>query len=576
MFKNLKFLMLAFVFMFISLASVSAEEWLYERMYLTSHHVMNYSNDRGAVGRANLHLIEDVDSGSKEFVYCADVDTGGYAGTYSKSILNDGAYNGNGKKMAAILSSSYPYVSLEEMKALYFEQTGNSIEGLTYQEAIYSTQAAIWTITNSNHAPYTFAYNMDDSDMLDLTHSRIGLHCDWSVTDPSAEGYCYPNVQSTYYETNEAIVNTRVSAVVDWLLSMDGSYIDNSGSINANVVSQKFENIDGKNVANVSFKIETNNLTNIESLSSISAVVTDNYGNDISVSNDGDVYSFTASYDSSVKNVSFNIQVNYYSSYSNGGSNVYLYESNGQQDLIGVESWGNPLSTDLSVHLNLTSGDVEISKVAVTGGPELPGAKLTIKDSDGNIVDSWVSTDEVHVVKGLSEGKYTLTEEIAPEGYATASTITFEIKDGEVTSVEMIDEVTKVLISKRDFTTEEEVAGAKIQIKDSTGKVVHEWVSSDEPHYIEKLPVGKYTLIETVYPEGYEDGMIIDGILVSEYEFEVQDTGEIQKIDVYNRAKTVTTITDVPNTGINKSIVFGMSVIVAGCGVIVISRRKNA
>ena len=226
--------------------------------------------------------------------------------------------------------------------------------------------------------------------------------------------------------------------------------------------------------------------------------------------------------------------------------------------------------------LNLTSGDVEISKVAVTGGPELPGAKLTIKDSDGNIVDSWVSTDEVHVVKGLSEGKYTLTEEIAPEGYATASTITFEIKDGEVTSVEMIDEVTKVLISKRDFTTEEEVAGAKIQIKDSTGKVVHEWVSSDEPHYIEKLPVGKYTLIETVYPEGYEDGMIIDGILVSEYEFEVQDTGEIQKIDVYNRAKTVTTITDVPNTGINKSIVFGMSVIVAGCGVIVISRRKNA
>lgn len=214
--------------------------------------------------------------------------------------------------------------------------------------------------------------------------------------------------------------------------------------------------------------------------------------------------------------------------------------------------------------------------MAVTGGPELPGAKLTIKDSTGKVIDSWVSTDKVHEVKGLSEGKYTLTEELAPEGYVTATTITFEIKDGEVTSVEMVDEVTKVLISKKDFTTEEEVVGARIQIKDVNGKVVHEWVSSSEPHYIEKLPVGKYTLVEVVYPEGYEDGMIVDGILVSEYEFEVQDTGEIQTIDVYNRAKTVTKITDVPSTGINNSITLGVSVIAIGCGLIIISRKKNA
>ena len=34
---------------------------------------------------------------------------------------------------------------------------------------------------------------------------------------------------------------------------------------------------------------------------------------------------------------------------------------------------------------------VEISKKAVTGDDELEGAKLTLFDKDGNIVDSWIS-----------------------------------------------------------------------------------------------------------------------------------------------------------------------------------------
>lgn len=579
--KKLLFFVLA---LFGFTCSVNAEEWVYQKMYLTSHHVMNYSNDRGANGRANLHVIENLATASSEsagdgeirFVYCADVDTGGYAGTYVSSVLGDNAYNGNGKRLTAILASSYPYVSLEEMKALYASQTGNSIDGLTYQEAIYGTQAAIWTITNSNHAPYTFGFNMDDSDMLDLTHARIGLHCNWSVTDPSAEGYCYPNSSSAIYEHDESVVSNRVNALVSWLLSLDGSEIDGSGDIKIDVVSKEmiFDKDKNKNVVNVSFTVDYDNLTTVSSLFDVTVKVSDKDGNDVAVSYEDGVYSFSKEYDINNKEQKYSISVDYSSTY---GAQSYLYESSGNQDLVGV--LGNTVNKSSNLDVDVTrtgSGDVSISKVAVTGGPELPGAKLTIKDSTGKVIDSWVSTDKVHEVKGLSEGKYTLTEELAPEGYVTATTITFEIKDGEVTSVEMVDEVTKVLISKKDFTTEEEVVGARIQIKDVNGKVVHEWVSSSEPHYIEKLPVGKYTLVEVVYPEGYEDGMIVDGILVSEYEFEVQDTGEIQTIDVYNRAKTVTKITDVPSTGINNSITLGVSVIVIGCGLIIISRKKNA
>ena len=579
--KKLLFFVLA---LFGFTCSVNAEEWVYQKMYLTSHHVMNYSNDRGANGRANLHVIENLATASSEsagdgetrFVYCADVDTGGYAGTYVSSVLGDSAYNGNGKRLTAILASSYPYVSLEEMKALYASQTGNSIDGLTYQEAIYGTQAAIWTITNSNHAPYTFGFNMDDSDMLDLTHARIGLHCNWSVTDPSAEGYCYPNSSSAIYEHDESVVSNRVNALVSWLLSLDGSEIDGSGDIKIDVVSKEmiFDKDKNKNVVNVSFTVDYDNLTTVSSLFDVTVKVSDKDGNDVAVSYEDGVYSFSKEYDINNKEQKYSISVDYSSTY---GAQSYLYESSGNQDLVGV--LGNTINKSSNLDVDVTrtgSGDVSISKVAVTGGPELPGAKLTIKDSTGKVIDSWVSTDKVHEVKGLSEGKYTLTEELTPEGYVTATTITFEIKDGEVTSVEMVDEVTKVLISKKDFTTEEEVVGARIQIKDVNGKVVHEWVSSSEPHYIEKLPVGKYTLVEVVYPEGYEDGMIVDGILVSEYEFEVQDTGEIQTIDVYNRAKTVTKITDVPSTGINNSITLGVSVIVIGCGLIIISRKKNA
>ena len=73
---------------------------------------------------------------------------------------------------------------------------------------------------------------------------------------------------------------------------------------------------------------------------------------------------------------------------------------------------------------------VNISKVDITNDKELAGATLTIKDSEGKVVESWVSTEEVHVIKGLKSGKYTLTEEIAPEGYEISdTTISFSIDD---------------------------------------------------------------------------------------------------------------------------------------------------
>lgn len=86
---------------------------------------------------------------------------------------------------------------------------------------------------------------------------------------------------------------------------------------------------------------------------------------------------------------------------------------------------------------------VEISKQDIAG-KELPGAKLTILDKDGKVVESWTSTDKPHYIEMLPIGEYTLREETAPEGYLAANDVKFEVKDtGEVQKVVMVDEAEK-------------------------------------------------------------------------------------------------------------------------------------
>ena len=167
---------------------------------------------------------------------------------------------------------------------------------------------------------------------------------------------------------------------------------------------------------------------------------------------------------------------------------------------------------------------VELTKTDLTTGKELPGAHLKVTDSDGNIVDEWTSTEESHVIKELVVGKeYTMTETKPADGYVTAESITFTVENtAEVQKHDMKDDVTKVEISKTDITGETEIPGAKLTILDKDDQVVESWTSTEEAHYIEKLPIGKYTLREEQAPKGC--------LLTGDVTFEVKDTGEIQKV----------------------------------------------
>lgn len=185
---------------------------------------------------------------------------------------------------------------------------------------------------------------------------------------------------------------------------------------------------------------------------------------------------------------------------------------------------------------------VEFTKSDLTTGEELPGAHLEVRDGDGNLVDAWVSTEEAHVICKLAAGKeYTLTETLPADGYVTAESITFTVGDtAGIQKVVMEDDVTKVKISKTDMATGKELPGAKLTILDAEGNMVESWVSGEEPHYIEKLPVGKYTLREETAPDGYQKA--------EDVKFTVEDTGEIQEVEMKDAFVSVTDTPSAPDT----------------------------
>lgn len=184
---------------------------------------------------------------------------------------------------------------------------------------------------------------------------------------------------------------------------------------------------------------------------------------------------------------------------------------------------------------------VELSKADLTDKKELPGASLKVTDENGNTVDEWVSKEEAHIIKGLIVGKkYKMTETKPADGYVTAESIEFTVENTkEVQKHQMLDDVTKVEISKKDITDSSEVPGAKLIILDKDGKKVESWTSTDKPHMVEKLPVGEYTLREEQAPDGY--------LIAEDVKFTVKDTGKVQKVkmkDAHSYGKLVIKKTD--------------------------------
>ncbi len=186
--------------------------------------------------------------------------------------------------------------------------------------------------------------------------------------------------------------------------------------------------------------------------------------------------------------------------------------------------------------------EVLFSKVNV-GGEEIAGAKIQIKDAQGQVVKEWTSKAGQSEIIKLKAGTYIFHEEAAPNGYLKVTDITFEVDEqGKVTVKNANGNEVKANENKLTVTDKtepvvpptpgekevlfskvnvggEEIAGAKIQIKDAQGQVVKEWTSKAGQSETIKLKAGTYIFHEEAAPNGY--------LKVTDITFEVDEQGKV-------------------------------------------------
>lgn len=206
---------------------------------------------------------------------------------------------------------------------------------------------------------------------------------------------------------------------------------------------------------------------------------------------------------------------------------------------------------------------LEGAKFAIASQQDIIAYDGTCLVKKGEIIQT-ITTNPLGMAKfnlDFPLGDYDIIEVETPSGYVLLEepiSISLTIEDDstktQTITKEITNEQTKISISKVDMTTSQELEGATLEITDEEGHTIDTWISSNEPHIIQGLTVGKtYFLTETIAPYGFSQASTI--------EFTVQNTAEIQKIEMIDELITgkvaFTKIGDVYLTHTTSSSPFG-------------------
>ena len=237
--------------------------WYYE----TSNHTVK----KEVTGGGAIHIFPMVDttkhsgdwtpdgiyqSGVSNFdvMYCCDATTGTDGEIYYKRVnLEDSEYvsDANAKRLRAIVSNAYPYVSVEEAKAALKEAGFEQADELDRSELIAATQAAIWTIANPDSGD-SYRYNKTATTAQKLTWGGYMHEFASEITNFT------DSTTSRKYLSNPNGLGDRINALIDFYLAMDGVEAENGQIVITNLDVSKSEVAKSTDIYEVKVNVSLN------------------------------------------------------------------------------------------------------------------------------------------------------------------------------------------------------------------------------------------------------------------------------------------------------------------------------
>jgi pilin isopeptide linkage protein/TQXA domain-containing protein/LPXTG-motif cell wall-anchored protein len=373
-------------------------------------------------------------SGSNyEVLYCCDAVTGYEDGIYYKRMnLEDSSYYNeeSAAHIRAIVTNSYPYVSLEQMKASLKADGFEGAEELTRAEIISAVQSAIWAYANVEVGEYKYSQTFN-----------VCKNSQWGTVmhDTSAEMSEEVQALGKRKFIKDEAAEARINSLIEHLKNQKAVYAEKNA-----IVISKLEIVDSAPVQakagtyTVAMKLALNNSGSSEADNiSIDLYVDDVLASSTPVELGKDSYDLTVE---AKANQKITAVVNGSQFLPQG---VYFYEPEGGRDvsqsLVGVAGGFTAVYADASVTLDIpeeeipVTVDLKINKINEKGNA-LTGASFALyakKNGTEILVGEYaVDANGSLVIENILPGNYVIAETVTPNGYESlAGTIGFTVSE---------------------------------------------------------------------------------------------------------------------------------------------------
>ena len=416
-----------------------------------------------------------------EVLYCCDAETG-YANDvyYKRMNLEDGTYytSEQAAHIRAIVTNSYPFISLEQMKKNLADAGFEGAEDLTRTDVLTAVQAAIWAFSNVNVGEYYYSrtFNVPNN-------SQWGgvMHDYDKELEEIKENEGWWPTGKRKFATNEEVA-ARINGLIDHLKGLDKVYAEDNQVIITDIEilghAPVYEN---SGIYTVALQIKLNNSgSSINDDIKIDVYVGEKLYTTQAVELGKDTYTLNveAAAGETVKAVVSGTQIL--------PAGVYFYEAQGGRDvsqsLVGVAHGTTSVCSEVTVEVpeeeKPVKAELSIHKVD-QAGYSLPGASFELYAATENTdvyVDSYtVDEDGMLNITDLLPGSYKIKETVAPTNFVKIENEINVVvtEDGKIEAAELPEGVT---LGEKDGAYELTVPNKSVTVSISGEKT---WVDAD-------------------------------------------------------------------------------------------------